>query len=717
MTRRELFESAVALGSAAIGAHGQVNLKPVKGPPGKAAPPIQYRQYSRCLPDYLEALAADAYARRSRRVAALRTPGDIRGYQAWARETFIRLAGRLPERTPLNVRTTGAFERERYRVEKLVYESRPGFFVTANLYLPKPGLPAQGSAPFPGVLFQMGHAEDGKGYAPYQRCCQGLVQLGYVVLAFDPMGQGERTYYPQANGWLTRLGSADEEHSFPGRQMLLTGDTATGMQLWDAIRSLDVLASHPQVDPKRLASTGQSGGATLTMMLAAVDDRLVAAAVSSGNTENFAASPFLSPGSTDDAEQDLIGSGPLGFDRWDLLWPMAPKPLLVTTSAHDFFGTYSPSYEQSGREEFRKLARAYATLGVAGALGHAETPLPHGLSYSLRVAVYDWFERHLSRGGGAIARAIEEEPPTNPESDETLWCGATGNTVRDFGGQTPHSITRARASSIQTPERPADLRALLGMEKPSAVPKLEVKSTTAYGDCEILAVEVNSAPKVWAPAWLFLPKHAWTRLLLILEPGGRNARWREDDLYPRLAAHGIAVCAADVRGVGDLEPQFGSGAAGYARGHQKEEDYAWASLILGRSLLGQRTTDIGALAAALAQAYPASVLSLAARDKMTVPALCAAAFEARISKLYLARHLVSWRNLAESETYTQPLANFVPDVLRYADLPEIARSIAPRPVIVAGAVDASGKALPRAQAPYADFRQDSAWDFAALSQL
>jgi hypothetical protein len=230
-------------------------------------------------------------------------------------------------------------------------------------------------------------------------------------------------------------------------------------------------------------------------------------------------------------------------------------------------------------------------------------------------------------------------------------------------------------------------------------------------------VELNSAPKVWVPAWLFLPKRPWTRLLLILEPGGRNARWREDDLYPRLAGSGLAVCAADVRGVGDLEPQFSSGAAGYARDHQNEENYAWASLILGRSLLGQRTTDIAALAAALAQAYPEAVLTIAARDKMTVPALCAAVFEPRISKLYLVRHLASWRNLAESETYTQPLANFVPDVLRFTDLPQIARSIAPRPVIVAGPVNASGEPLPRAQAPYADFREDAAWSFSALSQL
>ena len=123
------------------------------------------------------------------------------------------------------------------------------------------------------------------------------------------MGQGERVYYPGSALQRTRLKSSDDEHTTPGRQMLLIGDTCARMQLWDAMRSLDYLAAHPLADPKRLASTGQSGGATLTMLLAAVDDRLAAAAVSMGNTENFACANFNPPGSTDDAEQDLVGSG------------------------------------------------------------------------------------------------------------------------------------------------------------------------------------------------------------------------------------------------------------------------------------------------------------------------------------------------------------------------------------------------------------------------
>jgi cephalosporin-C deacetylase-like acetyl esterase len=580
----------------------------------------------------------------------------------------VKLVGALPERSPLNIRTVGTLERDRYRVEKLVYESRPDLFIPANLYLPKGG-----TAPYPGVLFQMGHSAPGKAYPLYQRCCQGLAQLGYVVLAFDPIGQGERS----------TSRSPTQEHTAVGRQMLLVGETATGAMLWDAMRSLDVLASHPQVDPKRLASTGQSGGGTLTEILVAMDDRLAAAAVSSGNTENFAVTPFLAPGSSDDAEQDLIGSGPLAFDRWDMFWPIAPKPLLVAVSAHDFFGTYSPNYERSGREEFQKLKSAYGMLGAPDKIEFFEEPLPHALSYPMRLAIYNWFERHLHHS----ARPIEEESPTHPETEETLACGKTG-------GKSPAMLVADRAREIRTPEGPADLRALLGMDPAGPLPSLEVRGRTKYRNCDVLAVETKTAEHVWSPAWLFLPKRAWTKLLLLIEPNGRNGAWHEDELYDQLATAGIAVCVPDVRGVGDLEGQFAPGSVGYTRGHANEEQYAWASLILGRSLLGQRTTDIVANVQALSQAYPGKEIVLAAREKMTVPALCAAALEMRVSKTYLARHLVSWRSVAESANNTAPLANLVPDALRVTDLPEIGRSMVPRQVTVG-----------------------SGWDFEVLSKL
>jgi dienelactone hydrolase len=646
-------------------------------------PGVAYRDYPRCLPDYLRDLAAEAYERRNHEIARLRTPEAIDARQKWARETFWKLAGGEHERTPLESQKTGSFERDGYRVEKIVYQSRPRFHVPANLYIPTTGAP-----PYPAVLFQMGHSDNGKAYQVYQRCCQGLARLGYVVLAFDPMGQGERVYYPDARGTHTRLGSSDAEHTLPGKQMLLLGDTSTRLQVWDAIRSLDYLASLPMVDSKRIGVTGQSGGGTLTMLLVAVDDRLAAAVVCSGNTENVACADFNPPGSTDDAEQDFIGSGPVGFDRWDTLYPFAPKPLLVSVSDKDFFGTYSPDYISNGWAEFQKLQRVYEVLGHGDRLKWVDTPLPHGLEYDTRLEVYNWFERWLKGG----ERRIEHEPPTAPEPDKTLWVAESGNMVRSFGGLTPFAMNKARTVE----KTPADLRVLLGVPA-GGTSGMTMLRRAPSREVDIEAVEVASAPRVWVPAWLFAPRGGPTAtpVVLLIEAAGRNHRWADGGLYQSLGARGYPVCAADLRGAGDLAPEFGRGGPGYTRSHESEEEYAWGSLILGRPLLGQRVSDILALVAGL-RAHPATRgrrLVVAARGKMTVPAVFAAALDPDIDQLYLAGGLLSFRSIVDSESYNHSFANFVPSLLRHTDLPDVVASLAPRRVTLAGTVDAEGNAM------------------------
>jgi dienelactone hydrolase len=691
LTRRDLLQT--------LSASAAASALPLSGQPSKPNI-VGYREYAKCLPEAIRALAAEAYNRRSAQIRKLTTAAAIHERQRWARETFWKITGGMPERTPLNTRTTGAFEREKYRVEKLVYQSRPDEWISANLYIPK-----NGTAPFPGVLFQMGHTDNGKAGDTYQRCCQGLVQLGFVVLAFDPMGQGERINYPG-------LASADDEHTMAGMQMLLVGDTAARMQTWDAVRSLDVLASHPLVDPKRLASTGQSGGATITMTLAAVDDRLACAAVSSGNTENFACANFHPPGSVDDAEQNLIGAAPLGFDRWDLLWPIAPKPLLILTSGKDFFGTYSPNYEDSGLEEYGRLEAAYRVLQKPDHLHRFESPLPHGLSYVLRLEIYRWLTRWLQDG-----RKIDQEPPVAPEPDRTLWATDSGSVVRSLNSKTPFQSSREKANSIATPTNPADLRALLRMGPMPVKPHFRELSRVPSRDCEIVAIECESSDHVWIPAWIFEPKQSVRRVLLAADPRGRSAQWQEGGLYQRLAAEGTRVYAPDLRGIGDLRPEYSAGSPGYTGPRESETDYAWASLVLGRSLLGQRVADLVTVLRAMGTL--GTVSGLAARGQLTIPALCAASIFGDVH-LYLAEHLISWRSLVDTENYHYPFANFVPDVLRSTDLPEIAATLAPRKLIIAGVLDGAGKpvAVSDAKRAYSssniEIREETAWDTDAL---
>ena len=646
-------------------------------------PGVPYPDYPRCLPDYLRGLAEQAYDLRNREIAQLTTPEAIHARQRWVRETFWKLVGGEPERTPLEAQKVGSFERDGYRVEKIVYQSRPLFHIAANVYIPTTGVP-----PYPAVLFQMGHSYNGKAYDVYQRCCQGLVRLGYVVLAFDPMGQGERVYYPDAAGRHTRLHSSDDEHTVPGKQMLLLGDNSTRLQVWDAVRSLDYLASLPIVDAKHIGGTGQSGGGTLTMLLMTVDDRLAAAVVCSGNTENVACAHFTPPGSTDDAEQDFVGSGPLGFDRWDTMYPFAPKPLLVSVSDKDFFGTYSPQYISNGWEEFQKLQKVYGALGHRDLLRWTDTPLPHSLEYDTRLEIYNWFGRWLK----GEDRRIEQEPPVAPEADKDLWVAESGNVVRSFGGLTPFAMNKAR----EVEKTPADLRSLLGLSAAGDFQSKTLRRVPAR-EVDIEAIEVASAPKVWLPAWLFLPRGRQTSkpVVLVLDSSGRNRRWHEGEVYQSLAVRGHLVCVADVRGTGDLAPEFGPGSPGYMRAHQSEEDYAWGSLILGRPLVGQRVTDILALSFALRKHASTSgrPLVVAASHQLTVPAVFASALDTGIRELYLAGPLVSFRSIVDTENYDHSFANFVPNLLKHTDLPDVVASLAPRRVTLAGTVDAEGRVM------------------------
>ena len=677
ITRRNVLSSLILSGLTNSAAFSGA----AKGLP--AFPGTRFHAYSRCLPDYLRDLAKKAVEKRNAELAKLVTPAAIEARRKWVRETLWKLIGGMPERTPLNARTTGSFERENHRVDKVIYESRPNLFVSANLYVPK-----SGDGPFPAVLFQSGHYNEGKANPNYQRCCQGLAQLGFAVLAFDPMGQGERIAYPDSTGTQTRLQDVDSEHTLPGKQMLLFGDTSTRYQLWDAIRSLDYLIALPMVDPKRVASTGHSGGGTLTMLLAAADDRLAAAAPCMGNTENVATIPFIPPGSTDDAEQDFVNSGPYGFDRWDLFYPFAPKPMLIWPSDRDFYATYSSQYISNGWDEFQKLRSVYVTLNHADRLRWAGTPLPHSLAYDSRLLIYNWFSRWLKND----AQQVKEEPPVKPEPPETLRATESGNVVRSLASATPFSLNKSR--KVQPNAVPLD--ALLGVSRPASS-SAKIIARAQSGKVLVEALEVASEPKVWLPAWILTAEKAARNkpILLALDPVAAERLWFEPDADAVLALGSPVVCAVDIRGVGDLLPEYGPGAPGYAASHRQEENYAWGSLILGKPLLSQRVTDILAVVAALRK-HPAtagSPIRIAAAGKLTVPALFAAALDGGIQALYLSEGLVSFRDVVDSELYNHPFANFVPGLLNHTDLPEVAAAIAPRRIVLAGPVNAKGETV------------------------
>ncbi len=242
---------------------------------------------------------------------------------------MLEAVGGLPERTPLNARVTGTLDRGDYKIEKIIFESQPRFFVTANLYLPK-----KGSPPYPAILFPLGHELGGKSHFAWQQVLGSLARRGYVALAWDPLGQEERMQFFDPDWNDSKFFASTVEHTELGAQCMLVGDALARYTIWDGIRALDYLLSRPEVDRTRVGATGNSGGGTHTTYLSALDDRIAVAAPSCYTNSWRVLLDALGP---QDAEQVFPGWLKKGMDFPDFIYSFAPKPFLVLSAIRDFF--------------------------------------------------------------------------------------------------------------------------------------------------------------------------------------------------------------------------------------------------------------------------------------------------------------------------------------------------------------------------------------------
>ena len=215
---------------------------------------------------WMDRIAQQQLQKRAEAIAKIRTVDDAEGRKKIVREKIMRILGGLPDYNgPLNPRITGRLQNQSYTIEKVIFESLPGYFVTANLYRPnRPGR-------YPGILLQSGHTQEGK--PEPQRLATNLALKGFVSLAFDPVGQGEReqTYNRDLGG--VSAGWSVNEHLHAGAQSILVGESVARYFIWDAKRALDYLVSRPEVDSNRIGAAGCSGGGALTTFIGALDPR------------------------------------------------------------------------------------------------------------------------------------------------------------------------------------------------------------------------------------------------------------------------------------------------------------------------------------------------------------------------------------------------------------------------------------------------------------
>ena len=281
-----------------------------------------------------------------------------------------------------------------YAVEKFWLESLPGHLVTGNLYRPAGAAAAGGPARRPGVLNPHGHCAGGRlhhdaHFSTAMRCIT-LARMGYVACSHDMVGYGDSLRTP---------------HRWGDARSWLWGATPLGLQLWNSLRALDFLAAQPDVDPQRLGCTGESGGATQTLLLTAVDERVrVAAPV-------CMVSAHMQGGCVCENAPGLR----LGTSNVELAALCAPRPLCLVSATGDWT-------VNSPRLEFPAIAAIYAGLGVEQRVTHSQFEAPHNYNHQSRAAVYAFLARWLPTG--ADARVLDEAdvPGPDPAADLRVFA-------------------------------------------------------------------------------------------------------------------------------------------------------------------------------------------------------------------------------------------------------------------------------------------------------
>ncbi|HEX4484939.1 MAG TPA: acetylxylan esterase [Terriglobales bacterium] len=339
---------------------------------------------------------------------------DLLRVQEQMRVSLLKMLGGLPtERTPLRPQITGRIQMTGYHIEKLVFESLPGVYVTALVYVP------DDKKKHPGILVPCGHSTNGKVH--YQALCQRLVQRGYVVICWDPVGQGERSQFWDAKAGKTRYNLICAEHAVLGNMAYLTGSNLARWEIWDGVRAVDYLLTRPEVDADRINITGTSGGGTQTAYIAALDKRIKVAVPSCFITAlpmRMFNRIFKDPDS--DPEQDLFEMISSGVDNPGLLLMMYPRPVMVASAVLDFFPI------EGAQKTVREVSAVYERFGHAADIGMVQGYHGHQFSDENQFAAIEFLDRYNQI---PAARAL---PPTTEIAEKDLLCTQSGQVMLEF---------------------------------------------------------------------------------------------------------------------------------------------------------------------------------------------------------------------------------------------------------------------------------------------
>lgn len=604
-------------------------------------------------------------------------PADLAAWQA--QRTLLRqqleLAwGGFPQQhAPLEARILETLDRPDYRIEKIVFQTLPGVFMTASAWVPKI------SGKLPAVLCVHGHWAGAKQDPHVQARCAGLARLGFFVLAVDAFGAGERAIGEQLGEYHGEMTAAT---LFP------IGRPLSGIQVYENGRAVDYLCSRPEVDPQRIGITGASGGGNQSMYAGAWDERFkaVAPVCSVGTYQAYLGAACcmceVVPGALAMTEESRI------------LALTAPRALLIISATQDAF-------QFSVGEAAKSISAArpvFSLYNLPDLPRHTVVESPHDYNQPMREAMYGFMTQHLK--GQGTGQPIPE-PSISLEEPEALRC-YPGTTRPDDWLTLPQFAAREARGLLQSrkPLPPSELRQRLerllgGTETGAGTGQLTSPAPGTF--------ELQLKPEAGLQLQLVgrNPKSADAGLRLILTGQGSDHPWvREQQRLAEAAGTGWAVL--ELRATGRME------VSGDRIGKAPDHNSAEWSLWLGRPLCGQWVRDIRLTAALLREKLPCSSIELVASGTGSFAALAAVAIDENIDGADITGLLTTF--VSDKPYVGQRLADMVPGILRDAgDVVHVAELVAPRPLRLHAPVTPQGEPLDAAAANELLSRMQPAW--------
>ncbi|HET7215005.1 MAG TPA: acetylxylan esterase [Terriglobia bacterium] len=610
------------------------------------------------LVGWMNGIAQHELQQRAKAISEIHTKSGAERRAQWVRKQMLDDMGGLPHfKGPLEARVTGQIRADSYTIEKVIYQSLPGLYVTANVY--RPNQPGH----YPAVVLQAGHTQEGK--PEDQRMAANLALKGFVVLCFDPIGQGEReqTYSPQLDAPLA--GWSVPEHIQMGAQTMLLGQGLARYFIFDAMRSVDYLASRPDVDASRNGAAGCSGGGALTTFLGGLDPR-VKVVIPACYPSSF---QTLFPTSGPDVEMLLPRFLESGLDTADFVELSAPTPWLLQSTEHDEYH-FSHSGVRMVYDEARKW---YALYGAQDKVGFMVGPGSHGMPLEAREAVYQWMIRYLKNGQGDY-----HEQPAEMYTNHQLLVTASGNVENEPGSKKLYQILRAEYEARQKPGTiPEMLARLRQLKIPTdhTAPKVEVvdKSSDAGGEIERLRFE--STPGIWLDATLHIPSNPGKKpAVLMLSGDSTFGLMSTATMAEHMAKAGCVVLEMQPRS-SQLQVHEGPFAGDYVTDVQAN--------LIGLNLPAMRAHDIlrGVDLLAVRPDVDANSIRAAARGVSGVWLLLAAAVDPRLGKIWIDRTPHSLGSALDHTMAADLWDAVIPGFILHWDLSDLEKAMGQRQVM------------------------------------